>query len=137
MAGRAQAFIRRDKRWQEAANHPLMWMAIVRTFQALTVIEIHTRKALAIEVGPHLRGEHVVDVLNRLAWRRKAPAINNPDFNPIKNAFAKLKAIIRARAARTIPPWNAVSSLSSSSRPSNAPTTSRPPNMNRIEPEVL
>lgn len=68
------------------------------------MIEIHTRKALAIEVGPHLRGEHVVDVLNRLAWRRKAPAINNPDFNPIKNAFAKLKAIIRARAARTIPP---------------------------------
>ena len=35
----------------------------------------------------------------------------SPDFNPIENAFAKLKAILRARAERTIPAlWNAVGS---------------------------
>lgn len=44
-----------------------------QTFRALTVIDIYTREALAIEVGPRLRGEHVVDVLNRLVRRRKAP----------------------------------------------------------------
>ena len=27
----------------------------------------------------------------------------SPDFNPIENAFAKLKALLRAAAARTIP----------------------------------
>jgi transposase len=33
----------------------------------------------------------------------------SPDFNPIDNAFAKLKAILRKAAARTIPsPWNAI-----------------------------
>jgi transposase len=33
----------------------------------------------------------------------------SPDFNPIENAFAKLKAILRKTAARTIPSlWNAI-----------------------------
>jgi transposase len=33
----------------------------------------------------------------------------SPDFNPIENAFAKLKAILRKAAARTIPNlWNAI-----------------------------
>ena len=33
----------------------------------------------------------------------------SPDFNPIENAFAKLKAILRKAAARTIPGlWNAI-----------------------------
>ena len=33
----------------------------------------------------------------------------SPDFNPIENAFAKLKAILRKAAARTIPRlWEAI-----------------------------
>ncbi|HEY2131647.1 MAG TPA: transposase, partial [Acetobacteraceae bacterium] len=33
----------------------------------------------------------------------------SPDFNPIENAFAKLKAILRKAAARTISSlWNAI-----------------------------
>ena len=33
----------------------------------------------------------------------------SPDFNPIENAFAKLKALLRKAAARTIPDlWNAI-----------------------------
>ena len=38
--------------------------------------------------------------------RRRQPAIprpDSPDFNPIEMAFAKLKALLRAAAARTIP----------------------------------
>ena len=54
------------------------------TFRALTVIDIHTREALAIEIGPRLRRAHVVDVLNRLARRREAPdrllADNDSEF---------------------------------------------------------
>jgi putative transposase len=39
----------------------------------LTVIDVFTREALAIEVGPRLRGEHVAAVLNRLVYLRGAP----------------------------------------------------------------
>lgn len=36
----------------------------------------------------------------------------SPDFNPIENAFAKLKALMRERAERTISAlWNAASSI--------------------------
>ncbi len=42
-------------------------------FRALTVGDVYTRESLAIEVGQHLRGEHVVNVLTRLTAQRGAP----------------------------------------------------------------
>lgn len=42
-------------------------------FRALTVVDVYTREALAIEVGQRLRGADVVAVLNRLVATRKAP----------------------------------------------------------------
>jgi putative transposase len=42
-------------------------------FRALTVVDIFTCEALAIEVGQRLRGENVVEVLNRLVRQRGAP----------------------------------------------------------------
>ena len=39
----------------------------------LTVVDIYTREALAIEVGSRLRGEDVVRVLNRLVYLRGRP----------------------------------------------------------------
>ena len=42
-------------------------------FRALTVVDVCTRERLAIEVGQHLRSEHVVQVLNRLTAQRGAP----------------------------------------------------------------
>ena len=42
-------------------------------FRALTVVDVFTREGLAIEVGQRLRGEHVVEVLNRLVRQRGAP----------------------------------------------------------------
>ena len=42
----------------------------------------------------------------------------SPDFNPIENAFAKLKALMRARAERTISAlWDAVGPLTDSFSP--------------------
>ena len=50
----------------------------------------------------------------------------SPDFNPIENAFAKLKALLRKAAARNIDqPWNDIPSHASRHR--NAQTTSLPP----------
>ncbi|WP_408639654.1 IS3 family transposase [Roseomonas populi] len=42
-------------------------------FRALTVVDVFSREGLAIEVGQRLRGEHVVEVLNRLVGERGAP----------------------------------------------------------------
>ena len=42
-------------------------------FRALTVVDIYSREGLAIELGQRLRGEHVVEVLNRLVRQRDAP----------------------------------------------------------------
>ncbi len=42
-------------------------------FRALTVVDIFSREALAIEVGQRLGGENVVAVLNRLAAQGQAP----------------------------------------------------------------
>jgi putative transposase len=42
-------------------------------FRSLTIVDIFSREALAIEVGQRLRGENVVEVLNRLVMQRGAP----------------------------------------------------------------
>lgn len=42
-------------------------------FHMLTVVDVFSREALAIEVGQRLRGEHVVATLNRLALYHGAP----------------------------------------------------------------
>jgi putative transposase len=42
-------------------------------FRALTIVDVFSREALAIEVGQHLRGEHVVEACNRLVAQRRAP----------------------------------------------------------------
>ncbi|WP_407695313.1 IS3 family transposase [Sphingobium cloacae] len=42
-------------------------------FRMLTVVDVFSREALAIEVGQRLRGENVAEVLNRLVRQRRAP----------------------------------------------------------------
>ena len=42
-------------------------------FRALTIVDVFSREALAIQVGQSLRGEHVVDVCNQLVAQRRAP----------------------------------------------------------------
>jgi len=42
-------------------------------FRTLTIVDVFSKEALAIEVGQRLRGEHVVAALNRLVAQRQAP----------------------------------------------------------------
>ena len=42
-------------------------------FRALTIVDVFSREALAIQVGQSLRGEHVVDVCNQLVAQRRTP----------------------------------------------------------------
>ena len=42
-------------------------------FRALTIVDVFSREALAIQVGRSLRGEHVVEICNQLVAQRHAP----------------------------------------------------------------
>ena len=56
----------------------------------------------------------------------------SPDLNPIEQAFAKLKALLRKAAERTVDGlWHTIGSYSTTSRRRNAPTTSRTPAITR------
>jgi putative transposase len=54
-------------------------------FRALTIVDVYSREALAIEVGQRLRAEHVVETLNRLVMQRGKPkflfADNGSEFS--------------------------------------------------------
>ena len=52
----------------------------------------------------------------------------SPDLNPIEQAFAKLKALLRKAAERTVDGlWNTIGKLLDLFRQTNAPTTSPTP----------
>ena len=58
----------------------------------------------------------------------------SPDFNPIENAFSKLKAVLRKAAARTIDDlWNVIRDALRPSHHRTAPTTSPQPDMSRSD----
>jgi putative transposase len=42
-------------------------------FRTLTIVDVYSREALAIEVGQRLGAEHVIAVLNRLRAQRQPP----------------------------------------------------------------
>jgi len=56
----------------------------------------------------------------------------SPDLNPIEHAFAKLKALLRTAAARTVEAlWHTIGDLLDAFSPPNAPTISPTPAMFR------
>ena len=62
----------------------------------------------------------------------------SPDMNPIENAFAKLKAMLRARAERSISALrDTAGAIVEIVRRLYAPTPSKPLDMIRIRPEML
>jgi len=66
------------------------------------------------------------------------PAALQPDFNPIENAFAKLKTLLRKAAARTSSTSGASSATAlTPSHPTNAPTTAQPRAMTLTDRKLL
>jgi transposase len=62
----------------------------------------------------------------------------SPDFNPIEQAFAKLKALLRKAAARTIGAIEqAIADALDAFTPRSAPTTSQTQDMSQIDPKRL
>ena len=62
----------------------------------------------------------------------------SPDFNPIENAFAKLEALLRKAAARTMDElWDTIRAALPQFTASECATTSPPPSMNQTERDLL
>ncbi len=81
-AGRRRAVVHRQERFKPTGPNQVWEMDFVsdqlsdgRRFRSLTVVDIFTREALAIESGQSLRGEDVVRVLNRLQQQRGTPKV--------------------------------------------------------------
>jgi putative transposase len=79
-AGRRRAVVHRQERFKPTGPNHVWAMDFVsdqlsdgRRFRSLTVVDIFTREAPAIESGQSLRGEDVVRVLNRLQQQRGTP----------------------------------------------------------------
>ena len=61
---------------------------------------------------PAHKGTAIREAIERVGARLAFLPPYSPDFNPIDNAFAKLKALLRARAERTVDAlWNATGEL--------------------------
>jgi putative transposase len=81
-AGRRRAVVHRQERFKPTGPNQVWAMDFVsdqlsdgRRFRSLTVVDIFTREALAIESGQSLRSEDVVRVLNRLQQQRGNPKV--------------------------------------------------------------
>ena len=62
----------------------------------------------------------------------------SPEVNPIENAFAKLKALLRKAAARTLDHLHRAVAAGINAFPRrNAPITSPPPDMNQSDRKML
>jgi transposase len=87
---------------------------------------------------PAHRAAGVREAIERTGARLLFLPPYSPDMNPIENAFAKLKALLRKAAERTIGTYGTRSVPSSTaSRQQSAQTTSVPQVTNRSKPDVL
>ncbi|MGA2108376.1 MAG: DDE-type integrase/transposase/recombinase [Syntrophorhabdales bacterium] len=68
-----------------------------RRFRALTIVDNFSRECLAIEADWGMRGEQVVEVLERLKHDRRLPGVirvdNGSEFITIEDARQKIEAV--------------------------------------------
>ena len=76
---------------------------------AILVPELKSGDIVIMDNLPAHRVSGVREAIEQAGARLLYLPPYSPDFNPIENAFAKFKTLLRATAARTIPDlWNAI-----------------------------
>ena len=76
------------------------------------------------------KGPHVEDIIQAAGARLLFLPPYSPDFNPIEQVFAKLKALLRQAAERSVEGlWTTIGKLLDAFTHQNAPTTSPTPDM--------
>jgi putative transposase len=81
-AGRRKAVRHREEKFKPTAPNEAWSMDFVADqlqdgtrFRSLTILDVYTREAVAIEVGQSLKGDDVVRTLNRLKFDRGIPKV--------------------------------------------------------------
>jgi transposase len=83
-------------------------------------------------LGSH-KGRAVRDAIRSVGAHRQLLPPYSPDLNPIKQAFSKLKALLRKAGERTLEAtWRRIGDSSATSRQPNAPITSQTPAMRHL-----
>ena len=81
-AGKRKAVRQRKERFKPSAPNQAWSMDFVADqlqdgsrFRSLTIVDVYTREAVAIEVGQSLKGDDVVRTLNKLKLEREVPKV--------------------------------------------------------------
>ena len=88
---------------------PMTGPAFLAYVQQVLAPTLDARKTVIMDNLPAHRVAGVRAAIEATGARLRLLPPYSPDFNPIENAFAKLKALLRKAAARTIPDlWDAI-----------------------------
>ncbi|MDX0451711.1 hypothetical protein GOL81_31115 [Sinorhizobium medicae] len=84
-------------------------------------LDITWRRIVPVPERTHRNDRRTAELLSSSSWTTAGPwhltgRRNSPDLNPIENASLKLKALLRARAERSVDALLATSSNSSSGK---------------------
>jgi transposase len=97
---------------------PMNGEAFLVYVQEVLVPTLHPGDIVVMDNLPAHKVAGVRAAIEAVGARRRLLPPYSPDLNPIENAFAKLKAILRKAAARTIPAlWDAIGAALSAFHP--------------------
>ena len=117
---------------------PMNGAAFLAYVQQVLVPELKPGDIVIMDNLSAHKGCQVRDAIEAAGARLLYLPPYSPDFNPIENAFAKLKALLRKAAERSVEAlWHLIGKLLEPSARRNAPTTSPPQAMIRIKLKML
>lgn len=88
---------------------PMTGPAFLAYVQQVLVPSLHAKNTVVMDNLPAHKVAGVREAIEATGARMRLLPPYSPDFNPIELAFAKLKALLRKAAARTIPDlWDAI-----------------------------
>ncbi len=117
---------------------PMNGAAFLVYVQEVLVPTLNPGDIVVLDNLPAHKGESVRLAIEAAGARREFLPPYSPDFNPIENAFSKLKALLRKTAARTISEvWEAIREALLTFTAEECSTTSPPLGMSRIDQKLL
>ena len=117
---------------------PINRVAFETYVEKVLVPELRQGDTVILDNLPGHKGPRVRQLIEAAGARLLYLPPYSPDFNPIENAFAKLKALLRKAAERTVEgSGSPLANSSTSSATTNAATSSPPPATMQTDPIPL
>lgn len=99
-------------------NGPINRIAFETYIERVLIPELRPGDVVIMDNLSSHKGERTRHLIEQAGATLKFLPPYSPDFNPIENAFAKLKAYLRKAAARTVEAlWNTIGKLSQTFTP--------------------